>query len=83
MKGIKAFKNLSIRNKLGSLRSIFPHEDAIAFEDIAGIYHDVLEYSRSVTLNAFYVTEILQSLLDLQYILNPSPERLGNSFSFR
>jgi hypothetical protein len=45
----KTFQSLSVRSKLASLRSVFPHDDQTEVKNMAEIYREVLEYSRSVS----------------------------------
>jgi hypothetical protein len=45
-KALKVFGGITVRRKLSSLRSVFPHTNDTAIKDIAGIYNDVLALSR-------------------------------------
>ena len=46
---MKTIESLIIRRKLASFRSVFPHDDDTAVENITRIYNDVLEFSRSIS----------------------------------
>jgi hypothetical protein len=45
---MKAIKGLIIHKKLASYRSAFPHDDRTEVKNVAEIYNDVLEFSKSV-----------------------------------
>jgi hypothetical protein len=73
---MKAIKSLAIHKKLASFRTLFPHDDHAEVKNVAGIYNDVLKFSRSV----FSVTDCCQNMdllvffPGLVYILNPRQE---------
>jgi len=52
---MKAFKNLVIRRKLDSFRSVFPHDDTSKVNNIESIYDDILEFTRPVSERMTFV----------------------------
>jgi len=47
---MKAIERLILRRKLASLRSAFPHDNDSTELNIANIYIDVMEFSRSIII---------------------------------
>jgi hypothetical protein len=47
---MKAIERLIFRRKLASLRSAFPHDDDTTVLNIANIYMDIMEFSRSIII---------------------------------
>ena len=52
---MKTFESLVIRKKLASFRSVFPHGDNPAVKNIAGVYVDVLNFSKLISTTAISV----------------------------
>jgi hypothetical protein len=83
MKVMKAIESLTIRRKLASFSSVFPHGDDAAVKNLSRIYNDVLEFLRSISSrNELEQNELTKLLTDL-YIPSPSHERPGSCFWHR
>jgi hypothetical protein len=77
---MRAIERLTLRRKLASLGSAFPHDNDTMIFNIAHIYMDVIEFSRSIYNIYQYCGVLIEFLPDLDYIPNPLHGMLGSYF---